>query len=112
MASRPPLEYWSAATRSTTTSVPNATATKAKASRAPSRRWPATARCAWLIVLHGGYLPATAGNPQPYGMPPFRQSLSDDDVADVLSFIREAWGNGAPPVDIVSVHRARERSGS
>lgn len=64
------------------------------------------------IVLHGGYLPATAGNPQPYGMPPFRQSLSDDDVADVLSFIREAWGNGAPPVDIVSVHRARERSGS
>ncbi|MBN8898438.1 MAG: PRC-barrel domain-containing protein, partial [Rhodospirillales bacterium] len=35
--------------------------------------------------------------------------LSDDDVAAVLSYIRDAWGNGAPPVGIVSVHRARER---
>lgn len=23
------------------------------------------------VVLSGGYLPATAGNPRPYGMPPF-----------------------------------------
>ena len=35
----------------------------------------------------------TAGNPMPYGMPPFAQSLSDDEVAAVVTYIRVAWGN-------------------
>ncbi len=50
------------------------------------------------IVRHGGFLPATAGNPRPYGMPPFSQALDDADIAAVLTFIRGAWGNDAPPV--------------
>ncbi|MDM0011761.1 cytochrome c [Variovorax sp. J22P168] len=50
------------------------------------------------IVRHGGFLPATAGNPRPYGMPPFNQVLDDEDVAAVLSFVRGAWGNAAPMV--------------
>jgi mono/diheme cytochrome c family protein len=45
------------------------------------------------MVLNGGYPPGTAGNPRPYGMPPFAQSLSDDEVAAVVTFIRTAWGN-------------------
>lgn len=45
------------------------------------------------MVLNGGYPPGTAGNPQPYGMPPFAQSLSDDEVAAVVTYIRTAWGN-------------------
>jgi mono/diheme cytochrome c family protein len=45
------------------------------------------------MVLNGGFPPGTAGNPQPYGMPPFAQSLSDDEVAAVVTYIRTAWGN-------------------
>ncbi|QEA14299.1 c-type cytochrome [Comamonas flocculans] len=62
------------------------------------------------ITLHGGYLPATAGNPRPYGMPPFRQTLADGDIAAVLSYIRQAWGNQAGRVDAIAVHRVRERT--
>lgn len=61
-------------------------------------------------VLHGGYQPATAGNPRPLGMPPFRQTLSDTDVAAVLSFVRASWDNQAPRVDVMDVHRVRERN--
>jgi len=50
------------------------------------------------VVRHGGFLPATAGNPRPYGMPPFNQALDDDEVAAVLTFVRGAWGNDAPAV--------------
>ena len=63
-------------------------------------------------VLQGGYLPATAGNPRPHGMPPFMQVLGDDDVAAVSTFVRNAWGNQAPAVGTIGVYRARERRGS
>ena len=45
------------------------------------------------MVLNGGYPPGTAQNPMPYGMPPFAQNLSDDDVAAVVTYIRSSWGN-------------------
>jgi mono/diheme cytochrome c family protein len=61
------------------------------------------------LILQGGYLPATAGNPRPHGMPPLRQVLGDDDVAAVASFIRNSWGNRAPGVGTMEVYRARER---
>jgi mono/diheme cytochrome c family protein len=64
------------------------------------------------VVLQGGYLPATAGNPRPHGMPPFMQSLRDEEIAAVLSYIRNAWGNQAPRVDTIDVYRAREGRGS
>src|SRR4051812_33831080 len=31
------------------------------------------------MVLNGGYPPGTEGNPRPYGMPPFAQSLTDNE---------------------------------
>jgi mono/diheme cytochrome c family protein len=49
-------------------------------------------------VLNGGYPPSTEGNPRPYGMPPFRQSLDDAQVAAVLTYIRQAWGHTAAAV--------------
>ena len=64
------------------------------------------------VVLQGGYPPATAGNPRPYGMPPFMQSLHDEEIANLLSYIRNAWGNEAAKVDTIDVFRARERRGS
>ena len=45
------------------------------------------------MVLNGGYPPGTAGNPMPYGMPPFAHRMSDDEVAAVVTYIRTAWGN-------------------
>ncbi|MFY3386644.1 c-type cytochrome [Paracidovorax sp. MALMAid1276] len=63
------------------------------------------------VVLQGGYLPATAGNPRPHGMPPFQQVLSDDDIAAVTTFVRNQWGNRAPAVGTIEVYRARERRG-
>ncbi|WP_213957021.1 MULTISPECIES: cytochrome c [unclassified Variovorax] len=57
------------------------------------------------IVRHGGFLPSTAGNPRPYGMPPFRQALDDTEVIAVLSYIRGAWGNNAEPLSAQDVLR-------
>ncbi len=45
------------------------------------------------VVRRGGFLPATDGNPQPYGMPPFGHLLDDADIAAVLSYVRASWGN-------------------
>ncbi len=45
------------------------------------------------MVLNGGYPPQTSDNARPYGMPPFAQVLSDEEVAAVVTFIRESWGN-------------------
>ena len=61
------------------------------------------------VLLQGGYLPATAGNPRPHGMPPFLQTLEDEDLAAVATFVRSAWGNSAGRVATIDVHRARER---
>jgi mono/diheme cytochrome c family protein len=57
------------------------------------------------MVLNGGFPPGTAANPMPYGMPPFAQVLSDDEVAAVVTYIRAAWGNGG---SAVSARQANE----
>lgn len=59
------------------------------------------------IVLNGGFAPATAGNPRPYGMPPYGHVLKDEEVAAVVSYIRASWGNKAPPVGTAEVNRYR-----
>ncbi len=59
------------------------------------------------IVLNGGFAPATAGNPRPYGMPPYSPVLSDDEVAAVLSYVRASWGNGARAVRPAEVNAYR-----
>jgi mono/diheme cytochrome c family protein len=59
------------------------------------------------VVLEGGFPPATAGNPRPYGMPPFATVLSNEDVAALLTHLRGSWGNRAAPVSAVDVGRFR-----
>lgn len=61
------------------------------------------------MVLNGGYPPQTTANPRPYGMPPFAQVLSDEDIAAVVTYIRIAWGNHGQPVtpgDVVALRSA------
>jgi mono/diheme cytochrome c family protein len=57
------------------------------------------------MVLNGGFPPGTAGNKMPYGMPPFAQTLSDDEVAAVVTYIRGAWGNHG---SVVTARQANE----
>ena len=63
------------------------------------------------IVLSGGYAPATAGNPRPYGMPPFVLVLNDSDIAATLTHIRSSWGNQASEVTPLEVNRMRAHQG-
>lgn len=58
-------------------------------------------------VLNGGYPPTTAANPRPYGMPPFQQIIRDEEVAQVVSFIRNAWGNRGTLVSAIDVGQSR-----
>ena len=59
------------------------------------------------IVLNGGFPPSTEGNPRPFGMPPFYQELSDDEVAAVVTYIRGSWSNRAQSVSPAEVTKGR-----
>lgn len=78
------------------------------------RGTPATQRESSLnliqAVLHGGFSPSTQGNPRPYGMPPYQLVFNDREVASVLTFVRQSWGNSGAPVSELDVYQARERS--
>ena len=50
------------------------------------------------IVLKGATLPATHTAPSTFTMPAFDWRLSDQEVADVVNFIRTSWGNQASEV--------------
>jgi mono/diheme cytochrome c family protein len=71
---------------------------------------PATANLV-QIVLNGGYAPATAGNPRPFGMPPYVLKLDPSEVAMVLTHVRTAWGNQASEVTDLEVNQVRESIG-
>lgn len=59
------------------------------------------------VVLHGGFAPATQGNPRPFGMPPYQLVLDDKAVAAVLTHVRSSWGNQAGAVSELEVSRYR-----
>ncbi|HWU77298.1 MAG TPA: cytochrome c [Rhodanobacter sp.] len=58
-------------------------------------------------VLLGGFPPVTTGNPEPYSMPPFARQLTDDDIAAVVSYIRQSWSNRASSVSTEQVGKLR-----
>jgi mono/diheme cytochrome c family protein len=62
------------------------------------------------MVLDGGFAPATASNPRPHGMPPFAQRLNDNDIAAVVSYVRNSWGNQGGVVTSLDVKNARNAS--
>lgn len=59
------------------------------------------------LVLEGGFPPSTAGNPRPYGMPPFATVLDTDEVAQLLTYVRGSWGNHGAPVSALDVAQFR-----
>ncbi|MGD9832425.1 MAG: c-type cytochrome [Piscinibacter sp.] len=63
------------------------------------------------VIVHGGFLPATAGNPRPFGMPPFGLVLNDAEIAALASHLRTAWGAQAGAVAPQDVARFRGGAG-
>jgi mono/diheme cytochrome c family protein len=59
------------------------------------------------MVLNGGFPPATKGNPRPFGMPPFGQRFSDKEVAAVVTYIRQSWGNRGTAISPEEVSKNR-----
>jgi mono/diheme cytochrome c family protein len=59
------------------------------------------------MIRHGGFAPATVGNPRPFGMPPFGQALNEGEIAAVATFIRQSWGNAAGAVSPLDVLRVK-----
>ena len=60
------------------------------------------------IVLKGGTLPSTHTAPSTFTMPAFDWRLSDQEVADVVNFIRTSWGNKGGDVTEKDVKALRE----
>ena len=60
-------------------------------------------------VLYGGFGAATRSHPRPYGMPPFLLTLTDSEVAEVLTHIRQTWGNAGSAVTELDVRRVRKQ---
>jgi mono/diheme cytochrome c family protein len=60
------------------------------------------------IVLRGARSAGTDMAPTAPAMPAFGAALNDDQVAAVLTYVRNAWGNAAPPVAAADVAKARK----
>jgi mono/diheme cytochrome c family protein len=59
------------------------------------------------VILDGAQSVVTARAPNAGSMPAYRDKLTDQAIAAVASYIRNSWGNAAPPVGADQVARAR-----
>ena len=65
------------------------------------------------IVLHGLMGPLKVGDKEFNSvMAPLAATLDDQQIADVLTFVRQSWTNDAAPVDAALVGKLREQSAS
>jgi mono/diheme cytochrome c family protein len=66
------------------------------------------------VVLEGAQSVATKEAPTEPSMPSFAWKLNDAQIADILTYIRNSWGNQALPVSLETVAKVRAnlRSGS
>jgi mono/diheme cytochrome c family protein len=60
------------------------------------------------VVLNGSVPLVAKGTPEAYRMPQFRLQLSDQDAAEVITFMRNRWGNQAPAVTAAQVSKLRK----
>jgi mono/diheme cytochrome c family protein len=59
------------------------------------------------VILDGAQTVTTARAPNAGSMPAYAGQLSDQQIADVTNYIRNSWGNAAPPVTPGEVRKAR-----
>ena len=63
------------------------------------------------LLLAGGRTAPTAARPSPLGMPSFAWKLSDQEIADVATYVRNSHGNRAAPVSAGQAQALRRRLG-
>jgi mono/diheme cytochrome c family protein len=63
------------------------------------------------LILAGGRIGSTSSRPSPLTMPSFAWKLSDQEIADVATYIRNSWGNQAPTVPSSEIAQLRNRLG-
>jgi mono/diheme cytochrome c family protein len=61
------------------------------------------------IILDGADSITTPRAPNKGSMPAYAAKLSDQEIADVATYIRNTWGNAAPAVTAAEVAKARRR---
>lgn len=59
------------------------------------------------LMLEGGKTAHTKGGPKPEEMPGFADKFTDQQIAEVLSFVRNSWGNNASRVTTRQVSSIR-----
>jgi mono/diheme cytochrome c family protein len=62
------------------------------------------------ITLNGSSRVVVEGMPDAYRMPQFRVLLNDEQIAEIVSFIRSSWGNKGGPVTADQVAKIRANS--
>lgn len=60
------------------------------------------------IILQGAQTPSTPKAPSVMAMPGFSGRLSDEQVAQLATFVRSGWSNDAPAVSAKEVKKVRE----
>ncbi|MFT8612936.1 MAG: c-type cytochrome [Gluconobacter oxydans] len=60
------------------------------------------------VVQSGAVLPGMTKAPSAFAMPAYSGILSSQQIADVVTFIRKAWGNDAAPVTAATVEELRK----
>jgi mono/diheme cytochrome c family protein len=61
------------------------------------------------LMVEGGNSPATLSGPPRQTMPRFADTLTDFEIAQVLAYIRGAWGNNAQPITANDVSSLRAK---
>lgn len=61
------------------------------------------------IIKEGDTIPSLSTAPSSFSMPGFKQTLSDQDIADITRFIRHAWGNDESSVKKENVKNIRSK---
>jgi mono/diheme cytochrome c family protein len=63
------------------------------------------------IIINGARAEPTEAFPTPFAMPAFAWKLSDEQIADVATYVRNAWGNRGGPIAASDVADLRETLG-
>ena len=63
------------------------------------------------LILAGGRTGPSSQRPSPLTMPSFAWKLTDQEIADVSTYVRNSWGNLAPAVTANQVAQLRRTLG-